>query len=241
MAHHERRAERAALLRGKLRAGWIPGCSKIESWLAGPIKVQLTPPTYDYSVVPPTPTSTPGPDAKFVAKAVTCQALVPITDQCSGPTTRYTLNLNNSGLYTTTVYVVATIQPLPQGQKHVATIHWLINSDDVGITTNTTAVVTGKGSGVLLGAYFVLQYPQPGIGTAKIYWDLPSNDSGDSPNDPYLAQTVVFGIYMPTPTPGTATPAKATPAKATPAKATPTKGADLAPGPAHRRETGTSV
>ena len=42
--------------------------------------------------------------------------------------------------------------------------------------------------------YFALNYPYPGLGMAKIFFDLPSTDTGDQANDPYLAGQIYFAI-----------------------------------------------
>ena len=42
--------------------------------------------------------------------------------------------------------------------------------------------------------YFAMPYPTPGLGMAKIFFDLPSTDKGDQANDPYLAGQILFAV-----------------------------------------------
>jgi hypothetical protein len=219
------------------------GHSKIESWLAGPIKTLQTPTSFDYSLVPATPTSTPGPDASYVRNPVTALG----HDNANNPvhpTTHFVLAQSANGTSSTSVYLTAQVRGIPKGQQHTVWYRWYLNSEDLGLgrtlctpsATNCTMVSFNSGDQNL---YTLCVYPKPGIGMVKIYWDIPSSDSGDASNDAHLAQTVMFGIYAPTPTPGTSPSASPTSTGGTPAKgtATPTRGADLGPGPVARRET----
>lgn len=198
----------------------VLGHSKIESWLVGPVKSQLTPPSFDYSVVPATPTSTPGPDGKYVTNAVTARDEDSLHNPV-GPTTSFTLPA--------TVHLLAQVRGVPKGQQHKVWVRWYLNNVNVGLgrVIGSTVVVINQGDSNL---HFSLNFKEPGIGMAKLYWDIPDSDSGDSPNDAYLARTVVFGLHVPTSSP-TATPS------ATSTKA----GADLGPAPVARYETTTSV
>ena len=49
-----------------------------------------------------------------------------------------------------------------------------------------------------------MQYPMPGKGSVKVYWDRPANDVGNDPTDRALMATIVFAVLPPgygTPTP----------------------------------------
>jgi hypothetical protein len=199
-------------------AGFL-GRSKIESFLAGPIKVHLTPPAFDYSIVPPTPTATPGPDGKFITNVVTARGEDSLHNPV-GPTTHFTVEQS--------IHLLGQVRGVPKGQKHSVWVRWYLNGVDLGwgrVPGKTVASVTQGDTNL----FFVITYPQPGIGMARLYWDIPNSDTGDSPNDQYLAQTVVFGIWNATPTPGVSP------------TATPTKSADVGTAPVARRETNTSA
>jgi hypothetical protein len=104
------------------------------------------------------------------------------------------------------VYVVASVRGITKGQQHVISIRWFLGGTDLGLTSvNNLSKPIDKDSNV----YFSLRYPTPGLGTAKVYFDRPSNDSADDTS--YLAATINFAVDMPTtpttkggsPTPGT--------------------------------------
>jgi hypothetical protein len=54
-----------------------------------------------------------------------------------------------------------------------------------------------------MAVYFALTYPEPGLGMAKVYFDLPSDAYGDQVTAPFLAGQIYFAIDpASTPTPG---------------------------------------
>lgn len=160
----------------------------------------LTPVTYNFTQVPATPAATPGPAVKFVTSATTARNI----DNNFAPvdiTSKFTVN--------SYVYVVLSVRNVPAGTTHTVSVRWFLNGLDIQLPPNALT----KNDHVVkdVNAYFALQYPQPGLGMAKIYWDRPANDSGDGSTNQYLAQTIYFAIQPPaptvTPTPkGTTTP-----------------------------------
>ncbi|HZC79681.1 MAG TPA: hypothetical protein VE258_18145, partial [Ktedonobacterales bacterium] len=88
---------------------------------------------------------------------------------------------------------------------------------DVGLTPNASVIAPVTADAIVL---FTLAYPEPGWGTARIFLDLPGNDTSNPTTDPHLAATVNFGILppntgTPTPTP-TASKTASPPASKTP-------------------------
>jgi hypothetical protein len=213
-------------------AGFL-GRDKIGSLLSPAIKTHLTPQTFDYSQVPATPTSSPGPAAKYLKVATTARA-EDAQHNPVGPTTHFNVLQD--------IHLLAFVRGVPKGQQHTVWVRWYLNGVDVGFGRKkgqTVATVNGGDTNV----FFTNNYPAPGIGMAKLYWDIPDSDSGDAPNDQYLAQTVIFGVYATTPTPTstshpsgtpTGTPT-GTPKTGTPT-ATPTGKADMGPMRTSRRE-----
>ncbi|MBF6588981.1 MAG: hypothetical protein IVW57_00440 [Ktedonobacterales bacterium] len=201
------------------------GRAQISRFFPNAVKTQLTPPSFDFSKVPATPAATPGPDAKYVYGVVTSLAV----DSRYSPTRPATHFLTGSS-----INIVANVRPLPNGERHKVLVRWFLQGVDVGlgrVDGETLTTVEGKGAGVNLRVHFTNVYPAPGLGMAKLYWDLPDNDTGDDPQNAHLAQTIYFAVTLPpTPTPAPTTAPKAT-GTTTPGKAS-TGGAPVA-----RRDT----
>jgi hypothetical protein len=167
------------------------GKDRISSALPQIIQTRLTPPTYDFSQVPATPASTPGPASKDVTNVILAATLdnnnVPIDI-----TTHFKVN--------SFVNVVIRTRPLTAGETHTLSVRWFLNGIDVGIPESKTRVTLNDPAKP--GAKFQLAYPQAGLGMVKVYWDRPAGEINDTPDDPHLAQTLYFAVEQPTPTPG---------------------------------------
>lgn len=137
----------------------------------------------------PAPTSTPstptvgiepGPQAKYVRHVVTATGVdsgyFPV-----GATSRFAAN--------SSVYVVMSVRGLPAGTSHTISIRWYLNGVPLDHLASATTSITFTGNQQI---YFVLSYPSPGVGMARVYLDAPASDIGDAPNDPALATTVTF-------------------------------------------------
>jgi hypothetical protein len=179
----------------------------------------------DYSVVPATPAATPsGPSAQYITDLTTASRIYtdPATHQdiARDVTTRFLVN--------DTVYVVGQVRSAPQGQHEVCA-GWYLDGAFLPQLRRDHACTTIDGTASpSYSLKFQLPYPQPGVGMLRIYWDrTPSkwNDSDPQGKDPALAQTILFGVYLPA-TP-TSPPAKPTPTKVAPTPS-PTKSASLA-------------
>jgi hypothetical protein len=182
----------AALLGGNRIAASLPHIQR----------TQQTPITYDFSQVPATPVSTPGAAAKYIIGTTTARnvdsSYAPID-----PTTHFTVN--------ETVYIAYQVPNVPVNSHHVVSIRWFSRGIDVGlgmVKNQTYSELDPKpgdphcSSTVCnFNADFALNYPQAGVGMAKIYWDKPASDTGDGATNPYLAQTLYFAIEPPAPTP----------------------------------------
>lgn len=161
----------------------------------GPITARLTPPAISTQGVPATPVSTAGLSAKFVTNAVTATYVdnrgFPVE-----PTSHFTVG--------STVWVAVSVRNIPDGQAHTISVRWFLQGVQLDLKNADTTQTVKKNAQV----YFSLTYPSPGVGIAKIYFDRPSTDTGDNPNDPALAQTIYFAVLEPsgTATPGTQTP-----------------------------------
>ena len=153
-----------------------------------------TAPPYSTAGVPITPVATSGPQVKYVYDIVTSQGVstnfVPINESSHFQANQY-------------VYVVCDVHGIPKGQTHTISIHWFYDGQDLGLPSKPGQTYQSVSSNQVV--YFLLDYPYPGLGMAKIFFDLPSSDSGDQANDPYLAGQISFAID-PTAT-GAGTPA----------------------------------
>jgi len=164
------------------------------SLLQAPSAINQTPPAIDLSGVPLTPVATPGLAARSLSKVVTA---LHRQGNCSpvGPSSYFHVD--------DVVWVFVILkQPAP---GHTISVHWFMNGTDVSPpSADKTTLILGDNSA---SACFALQYPTPGKGSVKVYWDRPANDAGNSPNDPSLMATMNFSVLPSgygTPTPGSA-------------------------------------
>lgn len=187
------------------------GRDRITNFIAPPIRKSLTPPTIDYSKVPGTPAATPGPRADVVKSAVTSKA-VDTNFNPVDPTTQF--------LTGSTVYVALQVRNAPQDSKHVITVLWYVNGVFTTIRSKRDNVDPNNPNHYLsdMNASLGLQYPQPCVGEARVYWDLPDSAKTEQEIAPFLAQRLFFAVRDPAPTP---VPTKQAPAT-TPAAASPT-------------------
>jgi hypothetical protein len=148
----------------------------------------LTPPAYSTANVPVTPVATPGPQSKYVYDIMTGVVL-------PGYGGGYEISHFPAG---SVVDVVMLVRGIPKGQKHTISIHWYFDGQELSAHASQEI----ESSQAVL---FAMQYPKPGLGMARIFFDLPSNDSGTQANDLYLAGQIYFAID-PAP-PATPTPA----------------------------------
>lgn len=189
----------------------IVGHDRIASLLAGPKGALFTPVVYNTANVPATPVATPGPASKYVKNVVTATS-VDGSFFAIGPTSHFTAGNNN-------VYVVASVRNAPSGQ-HTVSIRWFLQGVALDHLPGSQSQSINKDSQV----YFALSFPSPGVGMAKLYWDMPADDPGTDPNDPALAATIYFFVQPSnvTPsasgTPGTVTPTNAPKPTNTPKK-----------------------
>ncbi len=159
--------------------------------------VNNAPTAIDYSVLN-SAKATPGPAAKYVVSAVTAQRV----DASFNP-----MNVTNKFLVDQTVYVVVQVRNAASG-THDMCIRWYLNGRYLPLQSSARVCVTiDAAHNPNQNAYFSLSYPQPAVGSARIYWDRPANDTDESTTDPTLGQIVTFGVYEPNqPTPVPATP-----------------------------------
>lgn len=190
------------------------GRDRIASILAGPKGVISTPVVYNTANVPVTPVATPGAASKYVQHVVTATG-VDGSYFAIGPTSQFTAD-------TGSVYVVASVRNVPNGQQHTISIHWYLQGVALDHLPSAKTSTTFTGNQQI---YFALSFPSPGVGMAKLYWDQPANDTGDNPNDPSLAATIYFFVQPQNSTPSaTGTPGTATPGKGATPTSTPKKG-----------------
>jgi hypothetical protein len=142
--------------------------------------------------VPVTPVATVGPQQKYVYDIVTSNG-VSSTYMPADQTSHFPAG--------SLVDVVCYVHGIPnvKWQKHTVSIHWYFDGQELQSPNGHISQVV-DGPQVV---YFALTYPEPGLGMAKVFFDLPSNDSGDQANDPYLAGQIYFAVDpASTPTPG---------------------------------------
>jgi hypothetical protein len=162
------------------------------------------PPAYSTARVPVTPVATPGPQHTYVTNIVTAQ----------GVSTGFApVNQTSHFKAGQQVYVACLVHNITKGQKHTVSIHWFFDGVDMQLP-----IVNGKTSEEITSdqvVSFALRYPTAGLGMAKIFFDLPSTDTGDQANDPYLAGQITFAIDPATVATGSVTPANAASASPT--------------------------
>ncbi|HEX3271620.1 MAG TPA: zinc ribbon domain-containing protein [Ktedonobacterales bacterium] len=168
------------------------GKDRLTSVLPPILQTRLTPAVYDFSQVPVTPVSTPGPAAKYVVAAVTSRSV----DANLTP-----IDVTSHFPVGSTVHIIVQIRNVTAGEKHTVTIYWYLNGIDAQVPRGkdrTYQPVTAD-----INVHFGCPYPSAGVGMARIYWDRPDNDTSDQAHDPRLAQTIYFAVEQPTPTPST--------------------------------------
>jgi hypothetical protein len=172
------------------------GKDRLSGVLPPILQTRLTPAVYDFSQVPATPVSTPGPAAKYIVNVITARSV---------DSNRTPIDITSHFPVGAQVNLVAQVRNVTAGEKHIVSVHWYLNGIDTQVTRGDgrTSKTVSDNSNVQFG----LVYPVAGLGMAKIYWDRPDNDTGNQASDPRLAQTIYFAIEQPTPTPNT----KATP------------------------------
>lgn len=187
------------------------GKNQIAAWTHGLVGTRITPVTFSTANVPVTPVATYGPAAsKHIANVVTASALdvrgVPIN-----PTSHF--------LIRSTVYLGCLVQGISKGEQATVSVHWFLQGVYLPVDAANSSVTVTKDSRVR----FLLNIPTPGLGMAKIYYNRPATDVGDSPTDPSLAATIYFAVEEPTPTANpNSTPTKpASPSPAASPSATP--------------------
>src|SRR5262249_2495468 len=112
-----------------------------------------------------------------------------------GPTSHFLMTKpNGSQSASAVVSVIVYVRGIPKGEHHTISVHWYIQDADVGLspTADTMHKVPADSNGL-----FTLAYPQPGLGAARIFLDLPNNDTGNPTTDPHLAATIYFAIMPP--------------------------------------------
>jgi hypothetical protein len=172
------------------------GKDRISGVLPPILQTRLTPAVYDFSQVPVTPVSTPGPAAKYIVNVVTARSV----DSNFAP-----IDITSHFPVNSQVHLVIQVRNLAAGESHTVSVYWFVNGIDTQVKRGPgkTDVLVKDNSNV----HLALQYPTTGVGMAKVYWDRPANDTSNSSSDPSLAQTIYFAIEQPTPTPS----AKGTP------------------------------
>jgi hypothetical protein len=153
-----------------------------------------TPVPIGISGVPRTPVATYTPQNKLIRAVVTATGAdsnhVPL-----GPTSWFSMTKpNGSQSASAVVSVIVYVRGVPKGEHHVVSVHWYIQNVDVGLMPNASVFAQVTADANVL---FTLAYPEPGLGTARIFLDLPGNDTSNPATDPHLAATINFGILPP--------------------------------------------
>ncbi|HEX9038891.1 MAG TPA: hypothetical protein VF808_18055 [Ktedonobacterales bacterium] len=182
------------------------GQQQIARMLPGPIRNLVQPQTVDFSNIPATPVSTPGPAAKNITSLVTAKSV----DSDYRPVDETSYFLVKSS-----VYAVVTIVGVSQNQTNTLSCVWYLNGLNFNLHTGTSTLIQPNKTTNFHGVC-ELPYNQVGIGMVRVYWNRPASDTSESPNDPYLAQSIQFAVLTqlpgtPTPGSGTATPKAAKP------------------------------
>lgn len=177
-------------------AAGILGRDRIEALWGKPVRIVTTQPAVDLSGIPVTPVATPGAAAK-TAKLSQVVTALHRQGNCNP--------VDPSSYFhaTDAVWVFITLTQPAKG--HTISVRWFANGTDVNPPSiDKTSLTLGDNNA---GACFSLQYPSPGKGMVKVYWDRPANDPDNDPNDPALMATISFAVLplgYGTPTPGPA-------------------------------------
>lgn len=192
---------------------------RVQQNVKGPVVTHLTPQPFSTLDVPVTPVATPGTQGTYIKRVVTATG-VDNQLNATGTTSQFLINQPVN-----VVMEVRNINKFPKGQTLNVSVHWFLGTDKdhmqyvelpAGSITSKQLQDTPDSCPHSGGCnvYFSLKYPSSGEGMAKVYFNRPASDTGDSPTDPSLAATIYFAVYTTLPTP-TATPLKPT---ATPKK-----------------------
>ncbi len=180
----------------------------------GPSSLQ-TQPAGDLSGIPVTPVATAGPAAKTALLAQVTTALHR-QGNCNPVDPSSYFHVGDA------VWVFVILKQPAKG--HTISVRWFANGTDVNPPSiDKTTLTLGDNNA---GACFSLQYPSPGKGSVRVYWDRSANDKGDDPNDQALIATINFAVLPAgygTPTPGPAGTNVPTTAPTTAPTATPKK------------------
>lgn len=171
------------------------GQRQLSRVLIGPLHIVAASPTVDVSQIPSKPVSTPGPSAKIVTSAVTAHGI---------DNNYNAVDISSYFQVNSTVYVVANIVGASQKTTNTLSCVWYLDGINYKLKSGTESPLPPSKTSNFHG-YCALPYYQTGVGMVRIYWNRPASDTSDSPTDPYLAQTIKFGIFAKIP--GTATPA----------------------------------
>lgn len=189
------------------------GQQRLAKFFSGPLGFTVASPTIDLSQVPATPVSTPGPAAKIITSVKTAQG---IDKEYNAQDITSYFKVNS------TVYVVVNIVGASQNTTNSISCTWYLDGINYNLKSGTKATLPQTKSNNF-HAYCALPYYQTGVGMVRIYWNRPDSDTNDTANDPYLGQTIKFGVFANLP--GTATPSSGTAKPGSPSP-TPTKKAD---------------
>ena len=152
-----------------------------------------TQPVIDLSGVPLTPVATPGPAARPFSLVVTA---LHRQGNCNPVDPSSYFHVGDA------VWVFVILKQPAQG--HTISVHWFANETDVNPpSADKTSLTLGDNNA---SACFSMQYPLPGKGSVKVYWDRPANDVGNGSTDPALMATISFAVLplgYGTPTPET--------------------------------------
>src|SRR5260370_41305268 len=160
---------------------------QISAVFNGPRSSVSTPVTYDFTQVPRTPVATFTPQNKLIKTVVTATGAdnnhAPI-----GPTSHFLMTKpDGSQNASAVVSVIVYVRGVPKGQQHIVSVHWYIQNVDVGLppNANTTATITADAN-----VLFTLAYPEPRLGTARIFLHLSGNATSNHTTYSLLTATV---------------------------------------------------
>jgi hypothetical protein len=158
-----------------------------------PLATVTTPAHYGLPQVQATPWATYTPQNKLIKAVVTATGAdnnhVPL-----GPTSYFHMTKPAGGQSASAVVsVIVYVRGVPKGEHHTVSVHWYIQDADVGPPDTSVFTQVTADANVL----FTWAYQEPGLGTARIFLDLPGNDTSNPATDPHLAATINFAILPP--------------------------------------------
>ncbi|HEV2456897.1 MAG TPA: hypothetical protein VGS80_00910, partial [Ktedonobacterales bacterium] len=160
------------------------GRNQLASFLQGPQRGGAATPGFSTANVPVTPVATPGAASNHITGVVTAQGF---------STEGAPINRTSHFMVGETVWVIATVRGATQSVPATVSIRWYLDNTYLSfppVAGTTSGCIKGTGTSCTINSDRVVRFnltvPQAGAYQAKLYYNLPASDQGDSPTDQFL-------------------------------------------------------